>query len=69
MVDENFINKEVVSKVKISQMQLSNCKFNFISPLQTSPKGAALKSPSGDLWVLTVSVLSNCKFLKKHNHF
>jgi len=60
---------EVVSKVKISQIQLSNWMFNFISPLQTSPEGAAWKSPSGDLGVLTVSVLSNCKFLKKHNHF
>ena len=50
-------------------MELSNCKFTFISPLQTSPEGAAMKSPSGDLGVLIVSVLSNCKFLKKQNHF
>jgi hypothetical protein len=60
---------EAVSKVKISQIQLSNWMFNFISPLQTSPEGAALKSSSGDLGVLPVSVLSNCKFLKEHNHF
>jgi len=31
---------------------------------QTSPEGVALKSPSGDLGVLTVSLLSNCMFLK-----
>jgi hypothetical protein len=35
-------------------MKLSNCKFTFSLPLQTSPEGAALKSPSGDLGVLTV---------------
>ena len=55
---------DVVSKVKISKIQLSNCKFSFISPLQTSPEGTALKSPSGDLGALTVSDFQIVSFWK-----
>jgi len=42
-------------KSKFHKFNFQNCKFTFISPLQTSPEGAALKSPSGDLGVLTAS--------------
>jgi len=48
---------ESVSKVDLLNPVLSICKFSFKLPLQTSTKGAALKSPSGDLGVQMVTGL------------
>jgi hypothetical protein len=50
-------------------MELPNCKFSFISPLQTFPEGAAFKSLTGDLGVLSVTVLSNFKLSKNQHRF
>ena len=53
-----------VSKVEFLILELTNCNYNVGLPLQTSPNGATLKSPSGDLGGLALSLLTNYKQLK-----
>jgi hypothetical protein len=55
---------EAILKVRFLFIELTNCTQDFVLPLQTSPEGAALKSPSGDLGVFNETVTYKVKTTK-----